>query len=240
MKNRTLWWAVRIVAVLVLAAGTSALAQAPMPTHFSGLINDYTPQTCPQQQSTPPGTPVPATCSTSVSGPWEMRGTWSLNLEHDGTIADFSAAINMTHSDYWVTINGSPSVAVNDNSSTTGRHPHTHYITITDGTVTWISTSAPEEFTVTGPVKVTNDGGPTPFESACEASTPSPCTLTVDIKGGTPNPSVPTFTVLRFSNITMTFSGPLTGHFGPQAIHGVVRSAKNSDSDDHDQDHDRH
>jgi hypothetical protein len=45
---------------------------------------------------------------------------------------------------------------------------------------------------------------------------------------------------VQFSNITMTFSGAPTGHFGPQAIHGVVRLPKKPDSDDHDQDHDHH
>ena len=41
MKNKTLWWVVRVIAGVVLAVGTGALAQAPTPTHFSGLINDY-------------------------------------------------------------------------------------------------------------------------------------------------------------------------------------------------------
>ncbi|MFZ0821100.1 MAG: hypothetical protein WAM91_13600 [Candidatus Acidiferrales bacterium] len=221
-----------IVTAIVLTVGVGALAQdspPPPPKHFSGTINDYTPQTCPTQQTTP---------CTSVKGPWEMRGTWSLNLDHDSkhdpSTADFSAEINMTHDDYWVLIQPSPSTTVNDDSATPGRHPHTHHITITNGTVTSISTAAPEEFTVTGPVKVTLDGGDTPFSSACEFTppAPAPCTLTVDIKGGTPDPALPTFTVVPFSNITMTFSGPPTGHFGTQAIHGVVRKATSERHDD--------
>lgn len=212
-----------IIAVLILPLGIGALAQdPPPPTHFSGTINDYTPQTCPMQQGV---TPEP-TCATSVSGPWEMDGTWSLDLKHDAGTADFSAAMNMTHSDYWVTTQSAPSIAVNDDTAKTGRHPHSHHITIIDGTVDWISTS-PEEFTLTGPVTVTLDGGVTPFTTACEFTPPAPppCTLTVDVKGGT---------LVQFSNMTMTFSGAPTGHFGPQAIHGVVRIPKNPDSDGYD------
>ena len=40
----------------------AVLAQAPLPTQFSGVINDYTPST------------------SSPMGPWEMRGPWSLTL----------------------------------------------------------------------------------------------------------------------------------------------------------------
>ena len=84
MKNKTLWWAVRIVAVLVLAVGTGALAQAPTPTHFSGLINDYSPETI----------------SGKVVGPWVMHGTWSLDLKGRSGLADFSAAMTMELSDH--------------------------------------------------------------------------------------------------------------------------------------------
>jgi hypothetical protein len=27
---------------------------------------------------------------------------------------------------------------------------------------------------------------------------------------------------VEFSNMTLVYTGPATGHFGPQAIHGVV------------------
>jgi hypothetical protein len=29
---------------------------------------------------------------------------------------------------------------------------------------------------------------------------------------------------VSFSNMSMVYTGPATGHFGPQAIHGVVTS----------------
>jgi hypothetical protein len=33
------------LSLLLLVSGTCALAQAPKPVHFSGLINDYSPST---------------------------------------------------------------------------------------------------------------------------------------------------------------------------------------------------
>jgi hypothetical protein len=35
-----------------------------------------------------------------------------------------------------------------------------------------------------------------------------------------------------FSNVTLVFGAPASGHFGAQAIHGVVRKSKLSDFDD--------
>jgi hypothetical protein len=189
MNSRTLWSLVRMVTVSVLAVVTGTLAQAPPPTvHLTGLINDYTPVS-------------------GVSGPWEMRGEWSLALTGDSGTATFSATLNMTHSDYWVVLN--PGAADDDTSM--GRHPHTHHITVANATVTPITTGT-GGFEVSGPVYVTSDGNPAPFMSKCSSSTP--CTLTVDITGGT---------IVQLSNLTFTFSGPPTVHFGTQAIHGVVR-----------------
>ena len=61
----------------------------PTPTHFSGLINDYTPMTI----------------NGKLVGPWVMNGTWSLDLKGRSGLADFSAAMNMELSDYAV-VNG--------------------------------------------------------------------------------------------------------------------------------------
>ncbi|HSY91095.1 MAG TPA: hypothetical protein VK812_06960 [Candidatus Binatus sp.] len=194
MKCRTLCSVVSMTAVLVLAVSSIALAQGPPPAvHLSGLINDYSPVS-------------------GVNGPWEMRGEWSLDLRGDSGTATFSATLNMTHSDYWVVLNPG---AADDNSATTGRHPHAHHITLANATVTPITTGT-GGFEVSGPVYVTNDGNPAPFMKNCTSPT-TPCTLTVDITGGT---------IVQLSNITLTFGGPTTGptvHFGTQAIHGVVR-----------------
>ena len=185
--KRNLWRALCMLAFLGFAMVTGASAQRPFPFfHFSGLINDYTPVS-------------------GVGGPWEMRGEWSLTLKGDSGDAEFSATMNMTHSDYWVVLN--PGSA--DDNSAAGRHPHTHHITVSDGKVTPLPTGG---FEVTGPVYVTGDGNPAPFMTKCTVLTP--CTLTVDVTGGS---------VVALSNITMTFVGSPTGHFGTQAILGVVR-----------------
>src|SRR5450755_225080 len=64
-----------------LAVGL-APAQDLRLVHFKGVINDYSP-------------------STVSGGPWEIRGTWSLDVERSGT-ANFSADLTMETSDYGV------------------------------------------------------------------------------------------------------------------------------------------
>jgi len=183
MKSRALWSSIRIITVLVLAVVTGALAQAPTPVHFSGVINDYSPATT----VTPPG-------------PWEIRGPWTLTLKEECGKADFSSALTMVLSDY----SRNPS-NVDTTSGAGSRTQHTHHITIKDGIVTRIPTGG---FEVSGPVTITKDGSPAPLTSSM---------LYVDITGGTS---------VEFSNITLRFEGGATVHFGPQAIHGVVRNAK--------------
>lgn len=188
MKSKGLWCAVQMIAVIFLAAVPRVLAQNPPPVvHLSGLISDYTPVS-------------------GVSGPWEMRGEWSLTLKGDSGKGTFSASLNMTHSDYWVVLNPG---SADDNSAATGRHPHTHLITVANATITALPGGG---FQLSGPVFVTADGDAAPFMAKCSDTTP--CQLTVDVVGGK---------VLPLSNITMTFSGPPTGHFGMQAIHGFIR-----------------
>lgn len=194
-----------LAAVSLAGLAIRAVAQttSPTPRYFAGLINDYTPQ--------------------AGGGPWEIRGAWSLKLNHDGT-ADFSAALNMTHDDYWVdvvtptTING-PSV--NDNTSL-GRNPHTHHITLTGASVSSNVAGCAGLFLTNGTLSLTGNGNGMFAGSALE----------VCITGGN---------AVTYSNISLTFLGPATGHFGPQAIHGVVRkTAVDRDHDDRDGDHDGH
>lgn len=202
MNSRRILWALGMVLVLVSLAGTGARAQAPQPRHLSGLINDYTPEI-------------------NVGGPWEVRGTWSLRIGQDGTHADFSAVLNMEHSDLWVELNpmGSKGLATIDNPG--DRVPHTHHITMTGATVTFNPTDCPlpasapipiPRIEVTGTATVAANGGPFPPTGAVSSQ------LQVCIDGGTD-----VATVVPHSNITLVFGAPASGHFGPQAIHGVVR-----------------
>jgi hypothetical protein len=135
-------------------------APAPLPVHYRGLINDYTPS-----------------AAVVKGGPYEMRGKWSLDVDERRGKATFSAAMNMETSDYGITQN-----TVNKDDPTT-RGAHTHHISMTDGMVSddW-ATSCPTfsppvsgGFVVTGPVYITGNGGPAPFGN--------PSTLTICVLG---------------------------------------------------------
>jgi hypothetical protein len=140
MKSKTFWWAVHIT-VLTMAMATDALAQAPMPGQFSGVIHDYSPAT-----------------TVTPMGPWEMRGSWTLTFKADSSKADFSAALTMELSDY--TRNTSN---VDSTSGASSRMQHTHHITIQGGTVTQIPTGG---FELSGPVTITKDGSPAPLAAS--------------------------------------------------------------------------
>lgn len=140
-------------------------------------------------------------------GPYEMRGKWSLDVDERHGAARFSAALNMETSDY-----GIAQGTVNKDDPTT-RGAHTHHISVTDGSVSpdW-TTSCPkfspattDGFVITGSATITGNGGPAPFGN------PSPVTICV-LGGGD----------VKFSNITIAFGLPASGHFGTQAIHGVI------------------
>ncbi|HLG98081.1 MAG TPA: hypothetical protein VKX49_17325 [Bryobacteraceae bacterium] len=179
---------------LTITAGL-ALAAACLPAQdlrrvrFSGVLSDYTP-------------------STVAGGPYEMRGTWSLDI--DQADAKFSAGIAMETSDYGVT-----DTTQVDPANPATRGPHTHHLSVTKGTVSYDTSVCPANnppttgagIVVTGAVTISGNGAPAPFESK-GASTVQICII-----GG---PEV------EYSNLTVTFSGPATGHFGTQPIHGVV------------------
>jgi len=195
-------------AALAIAAGTAgqvfAAGPPPLPAHFSGIFNDYTP-------------PAP----TVSGGPYEMHGKWSLSLYERGGAA-FSAEMTMQTADF---ANTDP------NHDPTKLGPHTHHITVSDGVVhndptdpvNW-KVSCPTfkpavagGFVVTGTAYVTGNGGNPPFGN--------PSAVTICILGGAPNPSIATTqAVVQFSNFTLQFaSGSLAStHFGTQAINGVV------------------
>jgi hypothetical protein len=210
MKKRVLSRAMPAAAVLTLAVGVGAMGQQPKsPAHFSGTIDDYTP-------------------STVKGGPYEMHGTWSLDLHGygDSITAHFSAHLNMETSDYG-TVNGNV-----DPTHPTTRGAHTHDVVLTgplefDATGCPTSTAAVPPPTSPPPVTTTGfqftgtvsliaaNGSQAPFEPA----PPSPPTsmLTVCVTGG---PEV------EYSNVTLVFGPPASNHFGSQAIHGVVRKVE--------------
>ena len=167
--------------------------------HFSGLFNDYVP------------------LSATISGsPYEMHGQWSMDLHPRWGTADFSADMTMSG------FGRVPTTAAVDPTQPLV-NPHTHHIKLTNATITWDMVGCPTYqtpipsmgFQINGTVSLlTGNGQIAPFET-----NPPSSTLQVCIMGGNEVPySLPN------SNITMVFGGlAATKHFGPQAIHGVVR-----------------
>jgi hypothetical protein len=146
--------------------------------------------------------------STVSGGPYEMRGEWSLDVQRTGT-ADFTADLTMETSDYGT------SDATADPANPATRSPHTHHISMTNAAVSYDASVCPANnpattgpaVVVTGTATTTGNGSPAPFESKGAS------TLQVCLTGGS---------TVSFSNLSMVYTGPATGHFGPQAIHGVV------------------
>jgi len=196
MKNRPVCCVVGILSVLVFVLVAGAVAQNRRSVRFSGLINDYSP-------------------SSVKGGPWEMHGTWSLEVNEEWGNADFSAALTM--SDY-----GTSGGLVDPTKP--GQNPHTHHIKLTNATVTQDMTGCPTfspavktGFQVNGTVTLmTGNGSNAPFETD-----PPSSTLQVCITGGDDVPYS-----VQNSNVTLVFEGPAVSHFGSQAIHGVVRKAE--------------
>jgi hypothetical protein len=185
-----------LVTCLAFLCSPRAGAQGHIPIQFAGLVNDYSP-------------------SSVKSGPWEMHGQWTMNIDEWAGTADFSA--DMTMSGYGKTSTG----AVDPTQG--GANAHTHHIKLTDIAITWNTTGCPAYspatvggFQFTGTVsQLTGNGSNASFETS-----PPSSVLQVCVSGGGGNDSVP------FSNITMTFltGSPAITHFGSQPIHGVVRT----------------
>ncbi|MBB5315798.1 hypothetical protein [Tunturibacter empetritectus] len=146
--------------------------------------------------------------STVKGGPWEMHGQWAFDIHGESDFADFAA--DMTMSDYAITA-GTPDATAG------GQNAHTHHIRLTNVRVIWnmigcptFSPATTRGFQITSTVNlITGNGSNALFEPK-----PPATMLQVCITGGAEVP---------YSNMTMVFTGPATSHFGPQAIHGVVR-----------------
>jgi hypothetical protein len=145
----------------------------------------------------------PQTGATGTLGPYEIRGPWSLKVNRNSGKADFSAAVNMELSDGWaLTTNKDSKTPFDPNAG----NAHTHHITLNGGDVTELPSGG---FQVSGTGTVTLNGGPTLFAQQSR--------LTITVTGGT-DP--------EFSNITLLFGAPASGHFGSEVLPGVVRSVQ--------------
>ncbi len=148
-------------------------------------------------------TPATITVPPNSLGPWEIRGEWTLKVKGDSGKADFSAVLNMVRSDYWVLQNGNP-------DDPDARDAHTHHIALVDGDVTPLA----HGFRVTGTAAITGNGNPAKFGLL------SP--LQVDVTGGS---------LVRYSNINLTFGSPASGHLGTQPLSGIVRGKMTPNDD---------
>ena len=193
MKSKAFWWAIGVMALVVGSMG--AAAQNPRPIKLSGTIGDYT----------------------SATQAWEIRGSWSLKMYGDSGTADFTAALNMEHSDLGM-INGA-----------TSRTQHTHHISLTRAQLIsdpdYAAANCPSTHyapptttgvAVVGMASVTGNGAHAPFAPNGELSQ-----VTVCVTGSTQ---------VEFSNITLVFpannpdgsKNGAAGHFGTAPINGVV------------------
>jgi len=195
----------RLPALLVTAVAASAGAfagdAARLPAHFRGLLNDYTP-------SSVNSVPI-------KGGPYEMHGTWRLDLDESRSLATFSAAMTMQMVDF---LNADP----NFDPGTLGAHTHQIALSggiVHDGPTDWasmcpkLSPAVAGGFVITGNAYITANGSNPPFGN--------PTPVTICILGST-NPNVSGAAYVQLSNFTLTFGSPASAHFGPQPIHGVV------------------
>lgn len=187
MKSKTLISAVRVVVVLVLTIGASALGQASKHMTFSGTLSDHT-------------------VAAGIAGPWEVRGHWTLKVKGDSGKADFSAALTMERSDQGVAMQPPEANGSSNFDDPAKRNAHTHHITLTDGVVTEI----PNGFRVTSPnpTIVTGNGAyPPPFGV--------PSFVQIDITGVTGAPGDVTFSniAVTFSGMATKHFGtnPING-----------------------------
>lgn len=198
MKSR-----LSILLAIGCAGLTCAFAGEPprLPAHFSGVLNDYTP--------------TKADGIAIKGSPYEMHGTWRLELDESQRLASFSAAVTMQTPDF---LNSDPDF----DPAKLGAH--VHHIAVSNGMVhveaTDVASMCPKlsppttgGFAITGMAYVAGNGSNAPFGN------PSP--VTICILGGT-NPGVSGAAYVVFSNLTLTFGSPASSHFGAEPIHGVI------------------
>jgi hypothetical protein len=89
-------------------------------------------------------------------------------------------------------------------SENAARMTHTHHMSVTDGEVTTLANG----FRISGTAALTSNGSSAGFSG-------SP--VDIDITGGDAVP---------FANVTVTFGGAATGHFGTQPLKGVVAAER--------------
>ena len=128
------------------------------------------------------------------AGAWHVTGPWTARSKGDSGKGHFRASLLGVRSDLWVTQTGA------DPANPALRSPHTHHIALFDADITAI----PNGVRLEGTAVITANGSVAAYSNS---------TVRVDITGGS---------LLRYSNVKLTFLGHAVDHFGPQPYEGVV------------------
>ena len=128
------------------------------------------------------------------AGAWHVTGQWTARSKGDSGKGEFRASLLGVRSDLWVLQTGA------DPANPALRSPHTHHVALFDADVTII----PNGIRLEGTAVITANGSVAAYSSS---------TVRVEITGGS---------LLRYSNVKLTFLGHAIDHFGPQPYEGVV------------------
>jgi hypothetical protein len=196
MRIKGLWWALGITVGLALALATN--------------IRAWDEDAAPSHLNGVINDYTPIVGNTTTV--WEVRGPWQMTLDKDDGTANFIASVTMELS---------PVGQKPTNVGTVALSQHTHDIKMR-GTLTFNPSDCPPNagetppytarFEIKGMATVSANGGGFPPPPA----SPETSQLQVCIEGGS---------VTAYSNVTLMFGAPASGHFGSQAIHGVVRKS---------------
>jgi hypothetical protein len=128
------------------------------------------------------------------AGAWHVTGSWTASVNQNSGKGQFTGSLQGVRSDLWVLQTSA------DPTDPTVRTPHTHHVGLSKATVTVI----PNGIRLEGTAIVTANGSVAPYSGS---------TVRVDLTGGS---------LLRFSNIKLTFYGAAIDHFGSQPYDGLV------------------
>jgi len=142
-----------------------------------------------------------------------------VQTKYEGTLSDYVQALGATWlvSGSWTielkgtSGRGSFSASLTMVNPATPENPaHTHHVTLTDGEIAFDDdwSDGPQRFTITGAAEITGNGGVAGYSGA---------PITVMLSGGNGK---------KYSNVSLTFGDPASGHFGTSALVGTVKQGK--------------
>lgn len=128
------------------------------------------------------------------AGAWHVTGEWTARMNGESGKGEFTGSLLGVRSDLWVL------QTFADPANPALRMPHTHHVALRNANVSAI----PNGVRLEGTAIITANGSVAPYSSS---------TVRVDITGGS---------LIRYSNLKLTFFGAAVEHFGPQPYDGLV------------------